>query len=130
MQRTLARWQYSLGMAAFVALNAPRALAQVFDGPGLEGGVDAARDIKGPITGTSLRDTVIKALAFILDFLALAATVMIIAAGAVLIVSMGNEEAKNKAKAIVKYVIFGLVLILFARFIVSFFTVAVPTELN
>ncbi len=60
----------------------------------------------------------------------LVAVIMIIVAGIFLIASLGNEEAKNKAKNIVKYVAIGLLVILFARVIVSFFTIVLPQQIG
>lgn len=106
-------------------LSSSTAFAQVFGGPGLQGGVNTAGTISGPVN-RPIRDIVISVLRYVLDFLALVAVVMVIIAGIYLVASLGNDEAKNKAKTIIKYVVIGLIVILFARFIVSFFTIVAP----
>ena len=80
--------------------------------PGTADGADEA----------TIRDTILNALIFVLNFLALLAVIFIIVAGIRLIVSQGEEESKEKAKKTILYVIIGLLVILFARVIVGFFT--------
>ena len=70
----------------------------------------------------NIRAIILKILTFVLNFLALLAVIFIIIAGIRLIVSQGEEEAKEKAKKTILYVIIGLVVILFARVIVGLFT--------
>lgn len=70
----------------------------------------------------TIRETILNALIFVLNFLALLAVIFIIVAGIRLIVSQGEEESKDKAKKTILYVIIGLLVILFARVIVGFFT--------
>lgn len=84
-------------------------------------------DIGGVDPGTSgntesIRKVIISVLTTILNFLALLAVIFIVIAGIRLIVSQGEEEQKEKAKKTILYVIIGLIVILFARVIVSFFT--------
>ena len=98
----------------------PRAAAQVFDGPGLGGGVELAGQIDGPLHGT-LREVILSFLYKALSFLALAAVIMIVAAGFYMVLSNGSDEAKDKAKKIILYVIIGLVIIFIARSLVGFF---------
>ncbi len=100
-------------------------LAAVFDGGGLQGGVNAAGTINGPIK-QGLRTTVEKILTWVLNFLALAAVTMIIAAGFWLILGMGSDDAKTKAKNIIKFTLIGLVIVIFSRLIVAFFTNELP----
>jgi hypothetical protein len=120
---------YRLGLLSLIlSLGPGRALAQIFNGPGLSGGVDTAKAIDGPIQADT-RTVVLRILRVALDYLALAAVIMVIVAGLFLIFSLGNEEAKNKAKNIVKYVVIGLLVILFARVVVGFFTVELPGTL-
>lgn len=98
-----------------------RALAQDFGGPipeipGTPGG-DVDED--------SFRQIVLDIITFVLNFLALLAIIFIIVAGIRLIVSQGEDEQKDKAKKTILYVIIGLLVILFARVIVGFFTLTV-----
>ena len=88
-------------------------------------------EVKGAVnarTGTEgVRAVIIKVLTVVLDFLALAAVVFIVIAGIRLIVSQGEDEAKDKAKKTILYVIIGLLVILFCRVIVGFFTNLAPS---
>ena len=102
--------------------------AQVFNGPGLEGGVGTAAGIDGPVQ-RPLRAVILLILRYVLDFLALAAVIMVIVAGIFLLFSGGDDAAKDKAKNIIKFVIIGLIIILLARVIVGFFTEALPQAL-
>ena len=95
------------------------ACAQVFDGPGLQGGADTARQIKGPAKMT-LRDVILTLLFQVLGFLALAAVIVIIIAGLILIFSIGDDTKKDTAKKTIIFTIIGLLVILFARAIVGF----------
>jgi hypothetical protein len=95
----------------------------------------ALADFGGPIpniAGTpeavgeqAIRDKIVSALTFVLNFLALLAVIFIVVAGIRLIVSQGEQDAKDKAKKTIIYVIIGLLVIVFARVIVGFFTTTV-----
>ena len=100
-----------------------QALAQRFGGPvpDIEGTPDAASQ-------EDIRGIILTALEFVLDFLALAAVVFIVIAGIRLIFSQGADEQKDKAKKTILFVIIGLLVILFARVIVGFFTETVSQE--
>lgn len=69
------------------------------------------------------RQVISNILATVLNFLALVAVVVIVIAGIRLILSQGEEEAKDKAKKTIFYALIGLVVVLFARVIVSLVTV-------
>ena len=79
---------------------------------------------------SGIRSIILKVLTFVLNFLALLAVIFIIIAGIRLIVSQGEDEAKEKAKKTILYVIIGLVVILFARVIVSLFTTTLSNAAN
>ncbi len=106
-----------------LAMIVNRAFAQVYNGPGLESGVGAAGFITGP-THLTLRQSILLLLYKILSYLALAAVVVIVLAGFYLVVSNGSEEIKEKVKKSIIYVIVGLIIVLFARFIVGFLTLS------
>jgi hypothetical protein len=108
--------------ALAAALWCAPAHAAVFDGPGILGGLNAAGGIAGLPDG-DVRSTIVRILRTVLSFLALAAVITIIIAGIILIVSLGNEEQKERAKRIIFYTLIGLVIILFARVIVGIVTV-------
>jgi hypothetical protein len=111
-----------VGGAVGIAPLAPAtAHAQVFNGPGLEGGVGAAQQVNGPVN-KPLREFVTDILKKVLNLLALVAVVVIVIAGFYLVLSNGSDDAKNKAKNIILYTIIGLLVILFARAIVGVVT--------
>ncbi len=56
----------------------------------------------------------------VLDFILIIAVIYIIFAGIRLIVSGGEEGEKDKAKQTIIYVIIGIIVVLFARVIVTF----------
>jgi uncharacterized protein involved in response to NO len=82
--------------------------------------------LPGTPTGVDVRATVTQLLLWVLDFLALAAVVVIVIAGIRLIVSQGNEEQKETAKKAIFYALAGLLIILFARVIVGLITQELP----
>lgn len=124
LTRTIARVT-SATLAA--SLWADSAVAQVFDGPGIAGGLGAAGGVAGLPSG-DVRTTIINILRQVLSFLALAAVITIIIAGIIMIVSLGNEESKERAKRIIFYTLIGLIIILFARVIVGLVTVYLASE--
>lgn len=95
------------------------ALAQVYNGPGLQQGADSL-GVSG-IHGGSLRTTIANIVNKILTYVALIAVIMIIIAGLYLILSLGSDSAKETAKKIVLYTMIGLILILIAKALVMFF---------
>ncbi len=109
--------------ALYFLLN--RAHAQVFNGSGLEGGVKEAALIDGPVHAP-LRLIILAMFYKVLWFLALAGVVMVVAAGVFMILSGGNEGAKDRAKKIILYVVIGLIIVLLARSLVGFFTNGLP----
>jgi hypothetical protein len=109
-----------------VLLSLPlRAHAQVFNGPGLQDGINSAGQIDGPINA-SLRVVVLTFLHKVLGFVGLAAVIVIIIAGIYLIISMGEDEQRDKAKKIIQYAIIGMLIIFFARALVGFFLYGLP----
>lgn len=80
-------------------------------------------EVGGLPDATDPRAVIIKILSAVLNFLALIAVVVIVVAGIRLIVSQGEDEAKDKAKKTIFYALAGLVVVLFARVIVSLVTV-------
>lgn len=99
------------------ALLALPALARAAGGP-----LGDANEINvgGGGGGTDLRGTIIHLTKTVLTYVSLAAVVVIIIAGIWLIVGLGEESAKEKARKIVLYTIIGLLLILLANGIVTF----------
>ena len=97
--------------------------AQVFQGSGLKGGVNHATQLQGISHSSDLREATIHTLIAVLNFLGLIAVTTVIIAGFFLVTSLGNDEAKEKAKKTILFTLAGLVIILFARVIVGFITV-------
>jgi hypothetical protein len=105
-----------LFIAAFV--TTATAYAQIYSGGGIEEGVTQAGAIVG---NTNLRYKVISIVQVILSYMALIAVVVIVIAGIRLVISQGEDEAKEKAKKTIIYTIAGLILILLAKGIVTIF---------
>ena len=101
-----------------LVVGAPHALGQgVFGETG-----DLIPGAPDDTTTDGVRQIVIDLLNIVLNFLALVAVVVIVIAGIRLIVSQGEEEAKDKAKKTIIYVVAGLIVILLAKVIVNFVT--------
>ncbi len=66
-----------------------------------------------------IKTLIVSIVTTVLDFVLLIAVVYVIVAGIRLIVSGGDEAQKDKAKQTIIYVIIGIIVILFARVIVS-----------
>lgn len=66
-----------------------------------------------------IRTAIVAVVKIVLDFVLLIAVIYVIVAGIRLIVSGGDEGAKDKAKQTIIYVVIGIIVILFARVIVS-----------
>lgn len=94
--------QFAIG-SAFAQLAEPPEI----DGLQTETGVD------------SIKDAIVEVVKIVLDFVLLVAVVYVIVAGIRLIVSGGEEGEKDKAKQTIIYVIVGIIVVLFARVIVS-----------
>lgn len=77
-----------------------------------------------PITGlrpqTDIKAALVDIITRVLDFILIIAVIFVIVAGIRLIVSGGNDEQKDKAKKTIIYVIIGIIVVLFARVIVTF----------
>ena len=115
---TLKRFWLQASFAAMsMAAGMPQQALAQFGGP-----IPAIPGTPDRATDQGIRDAVLSVLTFVLNFLALVAVVFIVIAGIRLIVSQGEDEAKEKAKKTILYVIVGLIIVLFARVIVGLFT--------
>ena len=94
-----------------------------FGDPEIEG-------LPGQADEDSIRDTIIAVIEFILSFLALVAVVVIIIAGIRLILSQGEDDAKDKAKKTIFYALIGLVIVLLAQVIVGLVTNVLSEEIG
>ncbi len=129
MQRLLYRLAFALPMLVPAAAFAAPANTPVFNGPGLSGGLTEAQTITGPANKT-FREIVVTLISYVLSFVALAAVIAIIIAGIWLIVGMGSDDSKTRAKHIIQYTLIGLVIIILSRIIVGLFINEVPTILG
>ncbi len=111
---TLNTFNYKAGAFFSALVFAPKALAQEIFGQ--------IPDIGGTDPGGDIRQPILELLKTILGYLALLAVVYIVYAGIRLMVSRGNEEAVAEGRKTIIYVLVGLVVIIFARFIVSIAT--------
>lgn len=115
-------------MAASLGVLTPLQAA-IFDGGGLEEGLQSAQGLQGPVDADA-RSLAVNALRVALSFLALVAVIVVVIAGIYLILGQGSDDSKEKAKKIIFYTIIGLIIILFARLIVGFFSQGLPGELS
>jgi len=92
--------------------------AQFYGGPGIVGGISHAEEIGG-VSRDDIRDIILNLLLTVLLFMGLAAVVVIVIAGIYMVVSVGDETAKEKAKKIITYAIIGLIIIAIAAGVVT-----------
>ena len=105
-------------MAVLIGALPKATMAQVYGGGGIVGGIEDAYQILGISTG-SISGTVLALLFAVLSFMALAAVVVIVIAGISMVVGVGDDAAKDKAKKTIGYAIGGLLVIFFAGAIVQ-----------
>ncbi|PIR53714.1 hypothetical protein COU75_04580 [Candidatus Peregrinibacteria bacterium CG10_big_fil_rev_8_21_14_0_10_42_8] len=111
----------------FVGAMPEMVTAQVYGGPGIIGGISQAQAILG-ISNGDLRGTILSLLFAALSFMALAAFVVIVIAGIYLVLSLGDEGQKDKAKKIIGYAAGGLIVIALAAAIVGIVITATNGE--
>lgn len=117
---TFSRFLRSLsGLTAVLALIPKRAAAAVFDGPGVVGGLSAAAGISG-LSHRPIREVAIRIIIIVLNFLALVAVIVIVAAGLWMILGFGEETSREKAQRMIIYTLVGLVIVFLARLMVGF----------
>lgn len=110
----------SIIACAVSAIVPIQAIAQVYNGGGVNAGIQAAGGLGGITGETSIIDIILRIIQFILDIALILAVLAIVIAGIYLITSNGDEAQKDKAKKIIYYVIIGIIVILFSRVIVVF----------
>lgn len=113
--KAMRRIALALSSGAIVAFaSASSALASSFAGPDPDiAGLPSAAD------ENSIRSVITAIINAILSFLALIAVAMVIFAGIRLVLSQGEDDAKDKAKKTIIFALIGLVVVLFARVIVN-----------
>ena len=99
-------------------LSARTLLAAVFDGGGIQAGLSAANGIQG-LSHKPLRELVITIVIQVLNFLSLAAVIVIISAGIYLILGFGEESTRERAQRMIIYTVIGLLIVFLARLIVG-----------
>jgi succinate dehydrogenase/fumarate reductase cytochrome b subunit len=127
MKTALQRWSLAASAASVTALvYVSSAFGQSFAGPdpNLPGTPAAGQSAE------NYRQIVINIITAVLNFLALIAVVVVVIAGIRLIVSQGDDEAKDKAKKAIFYALIGLVIVLFARVIVGLITNYLASEVQ
>lgn len=93
----------------------PAAYAAVYGGSGL-----TPTPIDGMSTSVDITSIILSIIAFMLNIVLILAVAAVVIAGIYLITSGGDEGQKDKAKSIIFYALIGIVVILFARVIVTF----------
>lgn len=102
-------------IASFASLALPRLAYAAGDALGTADEINV-----GGSGTTDLKAFIINAVRVFLTYVAILAVVVIIIAGIWMILGLGEESSKEKAKKIVIYTIVGLILIMIARAIVMF----------
>lgn len=77
-------------------------------------------NVNGLSNQTDIRAALVNIITKVLDFIIIVAVIFVIIAGIRLIISGGDEGEKDKAKNTIIYVIIGIIVVLFARVIVTF----------
>lgn len=106
----------------------PIAHASIYDGCGFLCGMDAFADNLSIATGDP-RAVVTNIIQAVLSFMSLLAVITVIIAGIWLIVGLGSEDSRERAKKIILYTLLGLVIILFSKVIVSLVTVYLASQI-
>ncbi len=102
----------------FAGLIPEPVLAQViYGGGGIVGGINQAQGISG-LANADIRETATNLLFTVLSYMALAAVIVIAIAGIYMVVSVGDESAKDRAKKIIGYAAGGLIIIALAAALV------------
>lgn len=126
---TLARMTSFLFAFAMMAFQTVAAQGPIYTGGGPLEGLNAAAGLTVP-QDADPRVVITSILSSILSFMALVSVAAIIIAGIYLIVGLGSDESKDKAKKIIQYTLIGLVIILFSRVIVSLVTVYLASQVS
>lgn len=119
---TLSRASILISATAITAFMRAVAFAQDFAGDVPDIGIPESAGEE------DIKQTIGDILKAVLNFLALIAVVVVVIAGIRLIVSQGEDDAKDKAKKTILYALIGLIIVLFARVIVGLVTDYLATE--
>lgn len=110
----------ALAAVTLASLTSSHLTASVYNGPGVDAGIQAMAGIGGISTSADIKQLIVSVIVAILDVVTTIALLGVIVAGIYLIVSNGDEGQKDKAKKIILYIIIGILVILFARVIVVY----------
>lgn len=89
----------------------------IYDGDGLGSAIDSSNPTT---TNESLFTLILRFIDAILSFVGLIALIAIIIAGIYLIVGGVSEDNRKKARDIILYTIIGLIIIIFAKVLITF----------
>lgn len=92
--------------------------ASIYDGPGIEGGLEAAA-AAGVSSETDFGAVLGAIVDTALSYVSLLAVAVIIIAGLFLILGLGSDDSRERAKKIVLYVAIGLLLIILSKALVE-----------
>lgn len=118
-KKDTARKAIIYALAGLIVILLAEAVVLVFVTGISNGGILGTTD--GVIGNNDIRGTVLSILFTVLSYMALIAVIMIVIAGIYLVISNGDEQAKEKAKKIILYVVAGLIVILLASAVVWIF---------
>lgn len=96
--------------------------APVYQGGGPLAGVNATTGLAGIPHDGNPRGIIINILQSVLSFMSLVSVATIVIAGIYMIVGLGSDDSKEKAKKIIMYTLIGLSIILFSQIIVGLVT--------
>ncbi|GEM_PF-2065149 len=122
-----------------LGVEAPRALASIFQGPGNGTTSDTQKGVQevknalqgGGVTGEGdFAKLVLKYVNFLLPFLALFAFVGYVYAGVLYVTAFGEDEAIAKSKKILIYSTVGLIVVILSYTIVQLFTVQLVNSIG
>jgi hypothetical protein len=122
---TSTRFRRALSCIAAIVASLPMGAAAqecgfpCFDGGGIAAGLSLAGGIVGLLQGNP-GDIINAILARVVVFLALAALVVITIAGIYLVLGLGEDSSRDKAKKIILYTAIGIFIVIFASVIVQF----------
>lgn len=102
----------------------------IFQGGGLQQGLQDATGITGISTNSDARSVITTVLTTAVSFTALIGVIAVVVAGFYLLFSFGNEDSRGKAQKIIIYTLAGLFIIFIARIIVGLVTEYLPDVVN
>lgn len=118
MQKT-ARIALRMIMTIAMLLTPGMLAASVYTGGGVGQGMGAAGGIAG-LSHRGIREIITSIALTVLSYAGLAGTIALIAAGFMLILDLGNDQLKERAKKAIIYCIVGLIVLILIRAILSF----------